>query len=92
MGHVSFVLFEARGRTSNKLLCPHFANARGYGDLKKEIVDVLVETLRPIRERYEELARDPAVVREVLRRGAEQLTPRARATADAAKRAMGVGS
>jgi len=70
----------------------HFANAHGYGDLKKEIADLLVEMLRPLRERYEELARDPAVVREILRRGAEQLEPTARATIDAVKRALGVGS
>jgi tryptophanyl-tRNA synthetase len=70
----------------------HFAGARGYGDLKKEIADLLVETLRPLRERYEELARDGGVVRDTLRRCADELQPAARATTDAVKRAMGVGS
>jgi tryptophanyl-tRNA synthetase len=70
----------------------HFANARGYGDLKKELVEILVETLRPLRERYAELSADPATVREILRRSAAEITPTARETADAAKRAMGVGS
>jgi len=70
----------------------HFANARGYGDLKKEIAELLVETLRPIRERYEDLSRDPSVVREILQRCADELRPTARATTDAVKRAMGAGS
>jgi tryptophanyl-tRNA synthetase len=69
----------------------HFANARGYGDVKKELVDILVETLRPLRERYAELSADPATVRDVLRHGAEQVGPIARDTTDAVKRAMGVG-
>ena len=70
----------------------HFANARGYGDLKKELAELLIETLRPLRERYDELSRDPGAVREILRRGAEELEPRARVTTDAVRRAMGVGS
>jgi tryptophanyl-tRNA synthetase len=85
------IYMAATGKTPSEAQA-HFANARGYGDLKKEIVDILIETLRPIRERYDELARDPAVVRGILQRGAEELRPRARATADAAKRSMGVGS
>jgi tryptophanyl-tRNA synthetase len=67
----------------------HFANARGYGDVKKELVDVLVETLRPLRERYAELSADPATVSELLRAGADAVRPTARATTDAVKRAMG---
>ena len=69
----------------------HFANARGYGDVKKELVDILVETLRPVRERYAELSADPATVREILRASADAVRPIACETADNAKRAMGVG-
>jgi tryptophanyl-tRNA synthetase len=69
----------------------HFANARGYGDVKKELVDVLVDTLRPLRERYAELVADPAAVRDLLREGAAAVRPIARRTTDAAKRAMGAG-
>ena len=85
------IYMAATGQTQSQAEA-HFANARGYGDLKKEIADVLVETLRPVRERYDDLSRDPGVVREILRRGADQLKPTARATTDAVKRAMGVGS
>lgn len=69
----------------------HFADARGYGDVKKELVDVLVETLRPLREGYAKLSADPATVSEILRRSADAVRPIARDTADNVKRAMGAG-
>jgi tryptophanyl-tRNA synthetase len=59
--------------------------------VKKELVDILVETLRPLRERYAELAGDPGTVSELLRQGADAVRPIARETADKAKHALGVG-
>jgi tryptophanyl-tRNA synthetase len=47
-----------------------FASARGYGDLKQRVADVVVETLRPIRERFERLMRDPAELDRLLALGA----------------------
>ena len=70
----------------------HFADARGYGDLKKELVDIVVETLRPLRERYAQLAADPETVRKILRQGARSIAPTARRTTDDVKHAMGVGT
>jgi tryptophanyl-tRNA synthetase len=69
----------------------HFANARGYGDVKKELVEILVETLRPVRERYAELSADPATVSEILLASADAVRPIAQDTVDRVKRAMGVG-
>lgn len=69
----------------------HFATARGYGDLKKELVEVLVETLRPLRERFAELSADPATVSALLAQGAAAVEPVARRTVDDVKRAMGAG-
>ena len=69
----------------------HFANARGYGDVKKELVEILVETLRPLRERYAELSADPSMVSALLKAGADAVQPIARATVDNAKHAMGAG-
>jgi tryptophanyl-tRNA synthetase len=56
----------------------HFATARGYGDLKKEVAEVVIEALRPIRERYYQLIADPAELDRILELGAE----RARAVAE----------
>lgn len=55
-----------------------FANARGYGDLKKAVADVVIEALTPIRERYHQFMTDPAELDSLLARGADQ----ARAVAD----------
>ncbi|OAN47378.1 tryptophan--tRNA ligase [Chloroflexus islandicus] len=49
----------------------HFAG-KGYGALKKEVAEVVVESLRPIRERYYQLMNDPAELDRILAIGAEQ--------------------
>ena len=55
-----------------------FADARGYGDLKNRVADVVIEEVAPIRERYERLIADPAELDRLLAIGAE----RARAVAE----------
>ena len=49
-----------------------FADARGYGDLKRRVAEVVIEELRPLRERYDRLMADPAELDRLLARGAEQ--------------------
>jgi tryptophanyl-tRNA synthetase len=49
----------------------HFAG-KGYGVLKRELAEVVIEALRPIRERYYELMDDPAELDRILAIGAEQ--------------------
>jgi tryptophanyl-tRNA synthetase len=53
---------------------------RGYGDLKKDLAEVVVDFVTPFRERTLELLDDQAYLTEVLRRGAEQAGEVARAT------------
>jgi len=55
-----------------------FADARGYGDLKKTVAEAVVEHVAPIRGRYRELMADSAELDRLLARGAE----RARAQAE----------
>jgi tryptophanyl-tRNA synthetase len=47
----------------------HFADS-GYGDLKKEVAEVVTEALTPIRQRTKELLDDPAELQRVLAAGA----------------------
>lgn len=49
----------------------HFAG-KGYGALKRELTEVVIESLRPIRERYYQLMNDPAELDRILAIGAEQ--------------------
>ena len=62
----------------------------GYGDFKGAVAEALVEYLRPVRERYEELSADPGEVQRQLARGAEKATAIAAATMDRVRRATGL--
>ncbi|MGW2989987.1 tryptophan--tRNA ligase [Streptomyces goshikiensis] len=62
----------------------------GYGALKRDVADAVVELLRPVRERHAELAADPGAVEKVLRAGAERARGLARPVVDRAYRAIGL--
>ncbi len=53
---------------------------RGYGDLKKEVADVVVEAVTPFKERMAELLDDPAELDRILADGAGRAGEVARAT------------
>jgi len=71
-------IYEALTGRSRPDIEAHFASARGYGDLKREVSDVAVAALAPIRERYHALMGDPAELDRILAVGAA----RARAVAE----------
>jgi len=48
----------------------HF-EGRGYGEFKQEVAEVVIEALRPIRERYRELTGEPDELKRILEVGAE---------------------
>jgi len=76
------------GKTPEQTLAD-FANARGYGDLKLGVADVVIEALAPIRERYLELMRDPAELDRLVARGAERAGAYAEAKLALVKQRMG---
>ena len=47
-------------------------DGRGYGDLKTDVGEAVVELFRPVRERYAELRSDEGELRRLLRIGAEK--------------------
>ncbi len=57
---------------------------------KKLLADIMIEKLRPIRERREEIDRDPSIVWDVLREGNRRARERAAETMDAVRKAMSV--
>ncbi|WP_432098490.1 tryptophan--tRNA ligase [Streptomyces sp. WAC 04229] len=61
-----------------------------YGALKKDTAEAVVEVLRPVQRRHQELCADPGYVEGVLREGAEKARGMARPTVDAAYRAIGL--
>ncbi|MFP6058553.1 tryptophan--tRNA ligase [Helicobacter pylori] len=61
---------------------------KGYGDFKKELAEVVIQSLKPIQERYKEISDDE--VKAVLNCGTEKARPLARATYQKAKELMGL--
>jgi tryptophanyl-tRNA synthetase len=55
-------------------------DGKGYGDLKKDLAEVVVERVAPIRERTLELMQDPAELDRLLAIGAEKASERAERT------------
>jgi tryptophanyl-tRNA synthetase len=66
------------GRTIAELE-EHFAG-RGYGDLKKELAEVVTDALTPVRDRTQELLDDPAELERILAAGADRAREVAAAT------------
>jgi tryptophanyl-tRNA synthetase len=67
----------------------HFTGMR-YGDLKKQVAEMVVTKLEPIQQRYREITAEQGYVDRVLREGAEAVTPIAESTVELVKERMGV--
>ena len=67
-----------------------FASARGYGDLKARVAEVVIEELRPIRERYQTLMDDVTELDQMLARGAEQAASVSQPKLEEVKRRIGL--
>ena len=76
------------GRTPDAI-CADFAG-KGFGAFKPALGEVLVETLRPIRERFLELRTDDAALDAILDKGAARAAAAAEPTLRAAYDAMGL--
>ncbi len=66
-----------------------FASARGYGDLKVAVAEVVIEALSPIRERHRALLENPGELDRLLAVGAGRASERAEAKVSEMKRRMG---
>lgn len=47
---------------------------KGYGDFKKGVAEVIIESLRPIREKFEKLSKEPDYLRGIYVKGAQRAT------------------
>ena len=54
----------------------HF-EGKGYGTLKSELADMIIETLNPVRKKYNELVKNKDYLNEILAKGAEGAQKRA---------------
>lgn len=77
------------GKRDDEVLAD-FADARGYGDLKVGVAEVVIELLRPMQARHAELMADPAELDRLLAVGAERAASVAEPKVVAMKEMMGL--
>jgi tryptophanyl-tRNA synthetase len=63
---------------------------QGFGAFKPALADLLVETLRPVRARLEELRGDPEEIDRILAQGSARAAVKAKPTLDGAYQALGL--
>ena len=68
----------------------HFTGMERYGDFKKEVLEVIYETLRPVQAEYERLSQSD-YVDEVLDKGRDRANEIANRKYDLVRRAVGFG-
>jgi len=62
----------------------------GYGQVKKELLEILIEYFRPYREKRALLENDPGEVYNILEKGAEKTRAAAAVTLDKVRKAVGI--
>ena len=67
-----------------------FANARGYGDLKKRVAEVVIEELNPIKDKYNKLMSDVGELDRLLFSGAQKAEEISRARLNQIKQTIGL--
>jgi tryptophanyl-tRNA synthetase len=64
---------------------------KGYADLKRELGEAVVDGLRPLQSRYQELTADPNYIDSILSESAAKIRPIAEKTLEAVKDKVGLG-
>jgi tryptophanyl-tRNA synthetase len=64
---------------------------KGYADFKKELAEVVIESLRPLQERYRALTAAPGHLDAILKAGAERARPLAEKTLTEVRARVGLG-
>ena len=82
-------VFQAFSGWTDDRMRAHFTGLR-YGDLKKQVAEMVVSKLEPIQQRYREIVADPGYLDGILREGAAAVTPIADSTVELVKQRMGL--
>lgn len=82
-------IYQAFSGWTEDQMRAHFSSMR-YGDLKKQVAEMVVSEIEPLQKRYRGIVSEPGYVDRVLREGAERVAPIANATVEDVKRRMGL--
>jgi tryptophanyl-tRNA synthetase len=88
--HNLLVIYELFSGSPREAIEDRF-RGKGYADLKKELTDLVTEVLKPVRNRYGELRKDPGYLEDVLLQGAGRVRPTADKTLSLVKEKVGLG-
>jgi len=82
-------IYQAFGGDSDEAIRARFTGMR-YGDLKKQVAEMVISHLEPFQQRYRQITGEPGYLAGVLRQGAERVTPIANDTVRLVKQRMGL--
>jgi len=82
-------IFQAFSEWPEEKMQAHFSGMR-YGELKKQVADMVISHLEPLQARYREITAEPGYLDDILQEGAERVSPIANATIELVKRRMGL--
>ena len=82
-------IFQAFSNDDDTAMRSRFTGMR-YGDLKKQVAEMVIAHLEPLQGRYRQIMQDPGYVESILREGAERVRPIAAQTVELAKSRMGL--
>jgi tryptophanyl-tRNA synthetase len=82
-------IYQAFDGTTDDAIKARFTGMR-YGDLKKQVAEMVVAHLEPFQKRYREITADPAYLAGVLSEGAARVAPIANDTVRTVKQRMGL--
>ncbi len=82
-------IYQAFADWTDDQMKAHFAGMR-YGDLKKQVAEMVATSLEPLQQRYREITADPAYLDGILKEGADRVSPIANSTVELVKKRMGL--
>ena len=82
-------IYQAFSNDDDAVMRNQFTGMR-YGDLKKQVAEMVIAHLEPLQGRYRQITEDPGYVESILREGAERVRPIAAQTVELAKSRMGL--
>jgi tryptophanyl-tRNA synthetase len=82
-------IFQAFSEWNTEQMHSHFSGMR-YGELKKQVAEMVISHLEPFQARYHQVVSEPGYLDGVLREAAGRVTPIADSTVELVKRRMGL--
>jgi tryptophanyl-tRNA synthetase len=82
-------IYQAFAGVTDEQIKNRFAGMR-YGDLKKQVAEMVVAHLDPFQQRFRQITSEPGYLASVLREGAERVAPIANETVQLVKERMGL--